>query len=208
MRNKILLIVSIYFIILILGLVSCEKCGPFPSNYKVIGMESYLSNLVYSDTTEQDYMLKQITNDTVDYSSYSILLIPETETYFASKNLYSFSLITSAYACSPVIPTSDEKIDSIQIITNSDFDNTHPSGSNLADIFDVIINDYENGINNQRYQLQDYTDSKPYVSSEIILLLKNAPNETKEFEFTIKYYQDGISYDYFELIADAVVIMK
>ncbi len=189
-----------------MGLVSCEKCGPFPDRYKIIDMEWSMYNLIFSDSMEQDFVLDQIVNDSVDYNSYCIMMFPITETYFTSNQFNSFSLITSAYACSPVIPTSDEKIDSIQIITNRDFDETHPAGSNLADIFDVIIDDPQNNIYNERHHLQYYTDTKPFVTNRIILLLNSPPTQTEEYVFTIKYYQDGVKFDYFDFTANSVVI--
>jgi hypothetical protein len=40
----------------------------------------------------------------------------------------------------------------------------------------------------------------------MVLILKGPPELTEGFEFTVKYYQDGIDYDYFEFDTPRIVI--
>lgn len=207
MKNKLLLIITGYFLIMVIGLISCEKCGPFPNKYKVVGIDWNLYSAVYSNNTEDKLILSEIINDTIYYNLYSIFITPRTETYYAMfQRNNTLGLINSAYACSPVIPTTDDRIDSILIISDKDFDSTHLAGADLSELFDIVVIDQTNNIYYEKFKLYDYTSTKPYVPNEMTLILNSPPSLISNFEFTIKYYQDGIYKDYFEFKTNSIVI--
>jgi len=162
---------------------------------------------VYSESGETKLVLSEIENDTVVYDKYSILIIPHSETYFSMiSRTNSFNIINSAYACSPVTPTTDERIDSIKIICDKAFDTNHPIGTDLAGLFDIVIVDPMNNIYYEKFDLSEYVKTNPTRAIEMVLILKSPPDLTSDFEFMIKYYQEGIDYDYFEFKTKNIVI--
>lgn len=209
MKNKLLILLGGFLFIFFLGLFSCDKCGPFPNKFKTIGLNWFNYKAIYSDTAKIKLILSKIDHDTVDYYLYSIFIKPKQETFFAQNcNKWSFSLINSAYACSPGIPETDEKIDSIVITSTKDFDINHPSGSELSDLFDIIVLDHANNIYHKKFRLKEYIKSNPFVPNELTLILTKQPDLTTDFEFLVKYYQNGIDYDYFEFLTNKIVIKK
>jgi hypothetical protein len=214
MKKRIVFIFTGYILLFIIGLISCETnandCGPFPSKFKIIGLDWVNYKAIYSDTADTRLILSDILNDSIVYNKYSIFISPRQETYFAqSSNNWSFSLMQTAYACSPVIPETDEKIDSIVIVSTKDFNVNHPSGSDLVDLFDVVVLDPVNHIYYEKYSSNDFIKSNPYVPKELTLILREQPDSTTDFEFTVKYYQNGIdNNDYFEFKTNKIVIKR
>jgi len=209
MKQKIIFIITGYVFILLIGLISCDKCGPFPDKLKVIGLDWHIYNAVYSEDADEKLILSEIINDTVDYNSYSIFITPITETYFTTvQRNKPFEWTNTAYACSPITPTTDDRIDSILIITNIDFDATHPAKSDLSQLFDIVVYDQANKIYYKKFTMNDYISTKPYVPNEMTLILNAPPSLTMSFDFTVKYYQDGIDNDYFEFKTNNIVIKK
>ncbi len=213
MRLRIILIFSVYFAMFIIGLISCDEindCGPFPNKFKIIGLDWANYKAIYSDTSDTRLLLSYIDNDSVIFNEYSIFIAPRQETYFAQKSIdWNFNLIQSAYACSPVIPTTDEKIDSIVILSHKDFDTNHPAGTDLSDLFKIVVLDNANGIYYVKYGLKNYLSTNPTVPNELTMILKEQPDLTTDFEFSIKYYQKGIGdNDFFEFTTDKIVIKR
>ncbi len=208
MKKKIYFFVISYFIFLGLSVVSCvDTCGgPYPDKYKVIGLDWNTYEATYSESNNS-LDLSEILQNSVIYSKFSIVIYPIKEAYFSSlNNSNSISLISSAYACSPVPPETNDNLENIEIFANNDFNSTHLIGTNLADIFDVIIYDDENSIYYEKYDLETYLVTKPKVPTEMTLLLKVPPTETSDFIFTIKYYQNGKDIDYLEIETNTVEI--
>ncbi|MDD4209657.1 MAG: hypothetical protein PHI52_04890 [Bacteroidales bacterium] len=213
MRQKIILIFSAYFAILIIGLIACDEindCGPFPNKFKVVGLDWVNYKAIYSDTADTKLLLSYIDNDSVIFNEYSIFIAPRQETYFAQNSVdWNFSLIQSAYACSPVIPTTDEKIDSVVILSQKDFDTNHPAGTDLSDLFEIVVLDNANGIYYEKFEIENYLSTNPTVPSELTLILNHQPDMTTDFEFSIKYYQKGIEdNDFFEFTTNKIIIKR
>jgi hypothetical protein len=210
MKKKQLIFISGFFIIILLGLFSCEeKCGPFPNKFKVVGLYWKNYQATYSDTAG-GVLLGHIENNSVIYNKYSIFITPDQETYFAQNaRKLTFNLIQSAYACSPLIPTTDEKIDSIVILSGSDFNANYLSGKDLSVLFDVVVFDRAKGIYYEKYNLKDYWASNPYVPTDLTLILKEQPAVTTDFIFQVKYYQKGVDgNDFFEFTTDKIEIRR
>jgi len=211
MKNKILALLGGSLFMLVLGLFSCDpNCGPFPTKFNVVGLDWHIFKAIYTDTEVNKLMLSEIENDSVEYKHYAIDIDPEIETYFAKVyDKWNFSLIQSAYACSPPPLTTDEIIDSIVIVSETDFDLNHSSGTNLSDLFDIVIRDDANSIWFDKYDLDDYLATHPNVPNNLTLILKEPPDVTSEFEFLVKYYQNGIgTNDYFEFTTNKIVVER
>lgn len=197
-----------YFAFLILSVISCDDgCGgSYPGKYKITKLNWYISEYSYSNNTNDENLnLTDLTNNTVTFNKYSILITPEREYYFAMNyKTTSFNVISSAYACSPVPPSTDEKIKNIEIFSNKDFDENHLAGSNLAELFNIVVfgNNYIEKMDLTVY----FSNDNQEAGQEIALLLKSPPESSAEFEFTVKYYQDGIDMNYYEFTTNAVTI--
>lgn len=211
MKNKLLILFGGFLLLFLIGLFSCvDNCGPFPNKYKIVGLNWVNYKAIYSENSDPRLSLNEIENDSVDYDSYSILIIPEQETFFAqNNNSWNFSWIQTAKACSPITPMTDEKIDRIFILSEKDFDPNHRSGTDLGEFFEIIIFDYANGIYHEKYSLEDYLATNPTVPNEMTLILKTQPAITTDFQFLVKFYTNGVEEnDYFEFTTDNIVIKR
>lgn len=212
MKNKLFILVCGLSFVFFLGLFSCNEddCGPFNNAFKTVDLEFSIHEAIYSEDEETKLVLNGIENDSVDYDLYAISVRPVSEFYMTQNtNSWSFSLIQSAYACTPPIPSTEEQIDSIVIVSETDFDLDHPAGTDLSGLFDIVVTDYVFEINQERNSLEEFLATSPTVPSEWALILKEQPEETKNFAFSIKYYQNGIDdNDYFEFMTDEVVLRR
>jgi len=211
MKKKLLALLGGSIFILVMGLFSCVgDCGPFHTKFKVVGLDWHHFKAVYTQGEVNKLMKSEIENDSVEYNQYAISIDPEIETYSAqTTDKWNFSLIQSAYACDPPPLTTDEIIDSIVIISETDFDLSHSSGTNLSDLFDVVIRDDANSIWFEKYDLDGYLASHPNVPTYLTLILKEPPAVTSEFAFLVKYYQNGLdTNDYFEFTTTKIVIKR
>lgn len=211
MGKRLVLIFIGYVFLFVTGVASCgiDNCGSFPNRFKTVGVDWFNYSATYSDSSETRLILNPIENDSVDYDRYSILIMLRQETYFAENSHHgSFSLVTTAYACSPVAPKTDEKIDGIVITSTKDFDVNYPSGSDLSELFNVVVVDHSENVDDRNYSLADYMESNPFVPSELTLILREQPQLTTDFEFLVRLYLDGIDNDYFEFSTNSIVIKK
>jgi len=209
MNKKLLCILTGYLSFFLLGLISCEKCGPFPEKFKLVGFDVNTVSAIYSQTGEQEISLQEITNDTIKYDLYSISIDAKIKALVNTghKN-NSLDLINSAFACSPGVLKTDERIKSILITSDKDFDATHPSGTDLSELFDIVVYDDANNINNEKFKLKDYISTKPSVPNTMILILNSSPALSQNFEFTLNYHQQGIDIDFLEFKTKKVFIEK
>lgn len=208
MTKKIVLLSTIYLVILASSLSSCEKCGPFPDKFKLTDLSWTTTQASF--TSSDGLILTDIVGDSVSYLSFGINIIPERENFFSVIEPITepFSLIQTANACDPGVPTTDETIDSIKIITSANFDASHPAGSDIMKLFDVVVTDQTKNINSQKMALHEYIASKPTTPEQMVFMLTSPPDSTGLFAFTVKYYQDGIDHDYFEFTTDSLIIKK
>ncbi len=207
-KKRIGLIAGSFCIPISLAIFSCIDCGPFHDKYKMKGFEWFNYQATYSDSTAQKLIVTEL-GDSVEYRLYSIYIRPIQEYYFSQNSMIrDFDLISSAYACDPVPPNTDEIIDSIKITSGKDFDVSHPAGTDLSDIFDIVVLDEANYIYYKRFQLQEYLLTNPEVPAIMALFLRTPPATTDEFSFEVKYYQDGIDIDFLKFVTDAVVIER
>jgi len=208
MKKKLKFLITSYFVILLLGIISCEDgCGG-NSKFNITSFNWKTYQSIYSETSEEKLKLFEINQNSVIYYEYSIVMTTQTENdYSLIAELSSFNMISSAYACSPVDPYTTDRIENIEIFSNLDFNSNNLKGENLVKLFDIIVKDYFKGIIYERFDLTDYLATNPSVpSEEMILVLKESPEITAEYEFTIKYYQNGEKLDYFEFITNPIEI--
>jgi hypothetical protein len=204
MKIKIFTLFIGYFLLTVItGLMSCDDCGPFPDKFKVTSIDWNTYKVTF---TPDNLTLSEIING-VSFNQLGIYLKPKTQTYFSFEKS-NYTLITGLYACDPLIPTTDDRIINIEITANKDFSDDYPLGTDLSALFDIVISDWHTNISTEKYDLKEYLQTNPFVSQEMTLILKYAPQTTDEYKFTIKYYQDGVDLDYSEYTTDDIMVIK
>lgn len=188
--------------------VSCNiigtDCGPFTNtNYKITDFSTSLKQIVFTDPISQDVQLSSLEKDTLEFSELAIHMIPETESYTAQAK-FDFSFFETAYACSPPIPSSEDKITDVQIFSDKDYNTEFSSQNNLSRLFDIIVQYPNRG--KQRVSLSEFLTLNPEAPTKIILIPITAPSTTNSFQFTIKYFQDGLELDQYEFTTNSIVI--
>ncbi len=208
MKKKIKFFIKSYIIILFLGIISCDDCGPFPNKFKITSFNSETLSL---EIINENYQIKLSNpeNNSVLFSKFSIRLNAESENYFASNGTMKNNFIMSSYACSPAPPETDEKITNIEIFANNDFNSVNKAGDNINHLFDVLVLDFFNSFPYyNKFDLREYINSNPSTANELIFILKEAPEQTSNFIFEIKYYQNGIDLNEYSFVTNAIEIRK
>jgi len=209
MQNKLLKILGFFILISLITAFSCQKCGPFPDKYKVINAEIEMVSISFDTLNTPRLIVTELGSDSINYIDFGIVLEPVIENYFSYyQNLNSFSFIHQAYACSPVEPSPINQVLNIEIFTNKSFDVMHPKGSNLAEYFDVYVEDEQGGDGVQKLSLNEYLKTKPFVSYRLVLDLKTPPDHNESFSFTLVYTQEGSSVKSLTLQTATVTIIK
>ena len=146
------------------------------------------------------------TSDSIPSRDFAIDLNFDLEFYGQNSSIPTFNIIQSAYACDDPIPTSGAILDNIIISSLTSFNADYPSGSNLAELFDVIV-DPEDTFN-ERLDLTEYLATNPPGPERLILLLKEQPAETASFRFNIEYFQTGVDENFFSFTTNPVVLKR
>ena len=206
MKRKILIVFSGFAVMVILSIISCdnfiEKCGPFDNKF-------YVTDLYWDEIEgiyENGYIVDSAINRRVAFDKYAIHAYAHIYTYTASDYKKSVGFFNEAYACEPVIPTTDDKITDIQIYCTNDFNTGHPQGTNLADLFNIVIFEQNSSQNYTLYPLDEFLLEEQFASHEFYLMLNVPPDSEGEYQFTVKYYQDGGKMEYAEYISNPVTI--
>lgn len=88
-------------------------------------------------------------DDPISFDSLRFSLEVEKETITKKfDTTFDFSLVKKAYACSPVLPYTEQRLKEIKITSTADFSDDLPAGTSLNDVFDVV---YINDVNTPYY---------------------------------------------------------
>ena len=175
MKKKLLILFGIFSLITTINTISCTKCEG-GGTQKVVDLFIKMTGAQYSPQDPDKMMYFNITNDTIYYSFLGILIQPEMTTASNLNTFNSFGFINTAYACDPVVQTTNDKITQIKIVADKDFDDSHPQGSDLAEYFDVIVTYAHTNTYDEIYDLKEYLGRKPLVPDEMTLILKSKWN--------------------------------
>ncbi len=177
-----------FTVILMIGFIipGCEQdddCGGSSSYFDVLGIDEVVfldsSNTVIApnETVALDELGKIFIGYETDYHS---IELPERD--------WSFSLIPSAYACSPIFGDKGSKTEALvdfSITTLNDFDDDHLANSNINDLFDYRGSSWEllttpisltQFLNEQTGNLQE---------EDMFLTLKKAPELNQAFKIKV-----------------------
>lgn len=199
--------VSLFMLIAISCNITEDDCGPFNDKFKTVAFQAGSKNITISENPSLDVQYSTLESDTIGFDKFGLSMFPVLESYSLNlERLNSFSLIPSAFACSPPIPVSEEMITDIEIFSNRNFNSEYTSGENLAELFEIVV--LYRGSGYQLSNLNEFLSSEPNVPDEIFLVLKSAPVTTEPIQFTIKYSQNGIDMDSYEFTTEAVVIIN
>ena len=177
-------------------LISCDDCGGSYSKYNFTSFAWDTSSI---ELTDNYYQSTAISNETVNFDKFAIKIEPVLEYYSSNRK---FNLLQTVYACSPVDPTTDDKITNIEIITNTNFNATHSAGSDISNYFDVgLIGNTFDIVSVAQFVNGEYKELHHFF-----FLLKNAPETDGEMSFTVKITLDGKTLDYVEFTTDTITI--
>ena len=136
-----------------------------------------------------DVNQKQIENNSIRFEDYGFINLHFIVEYLVHQrnNRFNFSLINSAYGCSPLPPgekgSKEEAFESLQIITLNDFDENHKAGDTINDLLEVV--DFFQG--NDPVLLNDFllnhTGNVP--SEYLILRILQAPTFNEDFQIRV-----------------------
>ncbi|AZZ98077.1 hypothetical protein [Pseudoalteromonas sp. R3] len=128
---------------------------------------------IYNRLAEQDTQNPEYNRDTpyqvteqVTYQDIVFGLDTQTKSVTTASWLdipHSFSLITKAYALSPIPPHTEEDIVSIDITSASDFSEAYPSGSKLNALFSVTYADTLNKYYSYKNDVKTFFTVEEYV---------------------------------------------
>lgn len=194
MKQKLLfLVLSVFFVNSLLIINGCNKCNPGGGAtlyYNILDVEAVNHKVNSSYGNLEEELPDQ---SIVSYDEFGIQLVPDKEYAFQQKSDWQMEglLINSAMACTP-IPNYEigaEKIDSISVFSNADFEldgHIVRAGKNLNDLF--TINSYDTG-EQQLILFNNETDEeiKSVNSIDFVLRLIVAPISYQMHQFTIHY---------------------
>ena len=206
MRN----LIALGLLVFLLAIGACDStvgtdCGPFEDKFKTTDFSSAARKATF-DSLKVEPNLSPIEDDTLDEGHFAVRMEPVKMLYSQkSTSSGSFQIISSAYACSPPIPTSDEVIKDIRIYSDKDFNDGYPAGKDLAELFDVVVlNRAEYGY--RRFELPNFVEQKPNAADKLILILKARPETTSSFQFTVEYEQEGKGLANYDFETNPVVL--
>lgn len=116
------------------------------------------------------------------YNEIKIIVIFNGTTYSMQNRRSSW--INTAYACSPNEPESQDIITNISIRCTEDYDNEHPKGNSLNDLFIVETYPYK------RSTIDELVARQVTVKTLEFYLTK-APTKTKKYQFIIDVETNG-----------------
>lgn len=146
----------------------------------------YYANQIYGKSyqVKDESSMVYIDTQTISYNELLIQLKFSGPTY--SQNRISLNLIPTAYACDYDPSRSEEKITSISIISNQDFNDKYPAGSDLTNLFGVSrTNNYLN-----KFSIQEYLNTYPTME-DVDFFLKEPTDVSKAISFSIIIHFDG-----------------
>ncbi len=168
-----------------------EESRPF---YRVTGWETKFVQVDTATTNGYTNVLETEVFDTlpIAYNKIGIKLLA-TVTYYSEASFAGFG---SLMACDPLpngYDGSKEKISSLIITSDRDFDTTHPTGTNLADLLQVRRGEYYEPIVDTTVRaLPTYLAGTPNLAMFYTLLFNKTPYSGKKHIFTLVYKQsDG-----------------
>lgn len=215
--NKVFKIYFTGILIALIGLISCDPfdCGgPYPDKFKSVDMGAQSFRYHFADTFGFCFEKLEYSSDTIDFYNWGINMTSEIEYYYSMivKPNLNFP-IGYAYACDPAPAQPSETIVSFKICCNKDFDQNHPAGTDLSDIFDAVIpltflpSAYKNCGNKKELQNLDmFFKENPFLFKYLDIVLNSPPAKSDSYTFIIEYIQDGVDVDRLDLELQTVFL--
>ena len=173
--------ISLIILVFILGHFSCNKSScdgerlKSPPYYDIKGLRNDISRITRNS-------VKPVENDTIAYHNLSLRINADVNYYFTKRNGINFGNL--AFACEPQphgYLGTKEMLEDLIITSNFDFDDLHPKGSNLKDLFSVLDD-------NKNISLTEYLSKKPLVAPQYLHLRLRKKPTTENQKFKIAMY--------------------
>lgn len=180
---------------------ACE--GPYPDKYKITDFDVSLNELKNSSNPFLGSV--PIQNAKVHYTSFAIDFKGQQENYFSSTfKLPVLGMISAAYACSPIFPTTSETVTDIRVFCDQTIIDSYPENTNIASLFDIIY--VKDSREMKQEPLEDFLAVEQTAVTNFTLILNTQPAQQNTYVFRVEYEQDGVDMDYFEYTSEAVTI--
>lgn len=175
-----------------------DSCNPERQNYQVENYSAQSIELVDADEfgyVRPDYNVPEINSD-LSWSDYGIYLSGVIHYYTAAnestkKHKKQLQIFPSAHACSPAPPQTEQIITSFVIVSDGDFSELHPAGTDISEFFQPVYMGFPRQGNFET--LSEYAASNPAPPEQIFLVLLQQP-EFERHNFTISIdLNDGTS---------------
>jgi len=189
----------------LLSLISCEPCTSGPNSFRVLHLDGSLQRLVTLNGQWNRPVLDQPGADSLDFDELVIQLKPLGEVYQAAVPI-NFSFFTEVSACSPAEPATRDRIDSVRVYCQRDFNAQYPAGSDMRSLFDAVVFDWQHSIYYERFSLELFTESAPTFPSEMYLLLNTPPDSAGSYAFEAVFYLDGPGADVVDISTQEIAL--
>ncbi|MEJ2006254.1 MAG: hypothetical protein P8X57_15120, partial [Cyclobacteriaceae bacterium] len=122
--------IAVLFLLLFLEVLFWACCNPPDNSYGIISMESTVSVI---DSLEQDrvQLIPAHSGNVIPYNAFAIKLVTEVEALSIAKPTGT----PTAYACEDPAPSIAAVFESVRITSGVAYDQDHPPGTDLAEIF-------------------------------------------------------------------------
>jgi hypothetical protein len=189
----------LFCVVYTVALVSCNlgnDCGKaVKMDYRTVNLEVKNLKLEEHNSSAQTYSFKAVAEgEELKFHEYFWEIYFKKELFSQKKANLNSSIMSSAFACDPVIPDDVEELLSITVISNSDFNNEYPKGTDLSPILDVLVAQISSEIKYERLKLKDFIDSK-LKGEDLIYLVFNTPpsvDQLYQFEVTMDIVYKGV----------------
>jgi len=195
MKANFKFILSTFLLVYFLGVFSCRPCNNTGLIKQIVIDLTWdfveIENLDSFKSGER-LIRKNQTKDSVNYEDFALDITAITKMVSSEKKTFNFGLIQEAYACEPAIPNILESIIDLEITSDQEYDKDHPSGTNLADLFEISVkNSIDLASNSGFIDLPQFLATTPQMPFEFTLILKTPPAVSDKFKFKLFFVLFG-----------------
>lgn len=205
-KTTLLLVLTLVLSTALTTSCSLDSTCEFDDRFITTDFVAVESRIIFIEGFDQP-QFSRYNGGSILYNEYAVTLLPIPETFSSDDPRQSVSVgITSANACTPIPPISEEPITNIVITSEQDFNSNYPAGTDLKPLFDTYVAYFAEGY--FRQSLTDYLQVSPRVADQTTFFLNTPPSRNANFTFTIRYILDGQELDVYEYTTGTVEIIR
>lgn len=182
---------SVVGLVTIVGLGAIvESCGsvdcdPAPSRFELVSFSSDWVRITGEEPFNDQVDLYQIesyqpTEDGISYDSLAIRTMNNVRSISQASETIGSWFINSAMACTPALEF--EPLEDIEIISDADYDASHPAGTDLNDIISIRRDRFKEGL-----PIPSVISGFQVDTQDLLFTFDSAPTEVSSHNLTITY---------------------